>query len=831
MCPPRWVLAFPVALYFVILSRLPTLLRLDSLDGAYSLGDEPPSPASSEITSLAMTATEPTTSIEFLKMTEIEPAKDVTTDAHAPPIQIMLLRAIGNPLPPRHHPEQAYHNLKFTLENELEFPGLNKWWVLNRLVNETHLQRLESLLQSHRQKFFVIPFNLTDYAKLKFRFDYIQPNMADDESDRRLLLRAPLHDKALYFTNQNAARNAMIEFGQSYSSSIDWILPWDGNCYLHRDAYRQLSRQLRKLPSSHKYAITMMNRVNKNKEVLAEEYNPDAIEEPQIIFHRTALGRFNQNLSYGRMNKVEFLQRLKVKGSWLTSRKPFKWEVHHLGPFYQPIPDLQNISADGRIKAVGYVTRLSSGKKFLELHATFRDMARYKSIDLMIAQLDTRVAVELRGFRPGQTVFYNEDAMERDRQLYRGGDANVRRIVDELHELAENAVNFGPWSVTDKPDDSVAVSGDKHDYFHLAPYFWPSSKEEDKDPNHKWHKRDGLRYPPTLLHGPGSENFDRTRLQEMQHNTTILGLAYFMTGKKHFAEVAARNIRTWFLNEETRMNPHLKFAQVQNGFDNNTGTPGGIIEFKDIYFMLDVIRIIEKGGFLSDSEQKDLRAWFTEYLDWLETSTSGMKISNFGNNQGVYYSIQVLAIASFIQDTAKMVWHAERSTAYLFEQIEEDGSMPREVKRPICEHYQFFALQGWSILSRIAETATPSMWAVQVGTRDAQDAIQLSPLCRAARFAIPFFGRTSKCKNSIDAVENGVRWWPLLQEAQCNCPLLRGQDLQWPIPWFERDAPRPPGSPYEMPNLFHPHDGIAPFWSLGLVHGNLTFLFNTSSRL
>ena len=461
MSRARLLVAFSIAFHCVLILHYPILLRLESLSEALSLGHELPSTSWSENEKFAMTETE----------TTIEPAVKIDVDDRVSPLQIMLLRAIGNPLPPRHHPEQAYHNLKFTLEHESEFPGLAKWWVLNRIVNETHLRRLESLLQLHGQKFFVVPFNLTDYAKLKFRFDYMQSSKSEDESDQRLLARAPLHDKVMYFTNQNAVRNVMIEFGQSHLPSIDWVLPWDGNCYLHRDAYRQLRRQLLNLPPSHKYAITMMNRVKKNKEVLADDYHPTAEEEPQIIFHRTALGRFNPHLSYGRMNKVEFLQRLKVKGPWTKSPRSYQWEVQHLGPSHQPIPDLQNLTEDGPIKAVGFVSRLSSGRRFLERQAAFRDMARYKAIDVMIAQLDTRVAVELRGFRPGQTVFYREDALERDRQLYRDGEANLKRIVDELLQLAWQAVNFGPWSVTDKPDDSVAASGDKHDYVHLAPYF------------------------------------------------------------------------------------------------------------------------------------------------------------------------------------------------------------------------------------------------------------------------------------------------------------------------------------------------------------------------
>ncbi|KAI2505539.1 hypothetical protein MHU86_8875 [Fragilaria crotonensis] len=438
---------------------------------------------------------------------------------------------------------------------------------------------------------------------------------------------------------------------------------------------------------------------------------------------------------------------------------------------------------------------------------------------LLLGQLDTRVAIELYGYRPGQLVYYHEEALARDRQLYRDGDVRVTEVVKQLHQLARHAVTVGPWSVMDKPDDSVAASGDKHDYYHLSPYYWPKSPELEKDPTHKWIRHDGKRYPGTELYEPGSEKFDRTRVKDMQYNTTILGLAYYLTGETLYAQVAARNVRTWFLDPNTRMNPHMNYAQVKRGYNNNTGISFGIIEMKDLYFMLDAVRIIERDGYLTEKEQSDLRKWFAEYLKWMETSDIAKDEYVQKNNHGLYFDVQATAIASFIHDTAKMIWYLERSTSRLLAHIAADGSMPQELIRPTCEHYQMFTLQGWSVLSRMAETVNRNRWTV----RSRNDKASLSPLCRAAKYAIPFFGRKSRCKKSTETGENMARWWPLLQDTRYYCPFLASADLLWPIPWFPSDAPRPPGNSYEMPSLFDPHDGIAPFWNLGLVHGNLTW--------
>ena len=766
------------------------------------------------------------------------PVKTIEFDTRFPRVQLILLRAIGNALPPRHDPEQAYENLKFTLENEYEFPYLEKLWVMNRIIDQTLLHRLEALLESHDQNYLVIPFNLTDYSKVQYRFDYFNPGgdivhdskyirgkMKGKKDSHYQVDEAVNQDKNLFVTNQNAARNSMIQFGKDYSPHSDWILPWDGNCFLHPYAYQEIYQALQSMPPTHKYAFTSMNRAINNDEVLQEEYHPHPIEEPQVIFHKTAVGRFHPLLRYGRRNKVEFLQRLKVKGPWDSWSPYLEWEVKHLGPFFRPIPDLQKIATEGKTRKAGFVTRLASGQQHLEVKGTIhaRGVSRFASMALLLGQLDTRVAIELYGYRPGQLVYYHEEALARDRQLYRDGDVRVTKLVHHLDQLARHAVTVGPWSVTDKPDDSVAASGDKHDYYHLSPYYWPKSPEWEKDPTHKWIRHDGKRYPGTELYEPGSEKFDRTRVKDMQYNTTILGLAYYLTGEKEYAQVAARNVRTWFLDPNTRMNPHMNYAQVKRGYNNNTGISFGIIEMKDLYFMLDAVRIIERDGYLNEKEQSDLREWFAEYLTWMETSDIAKDEYVQKNNHGLYFDVQATAVASFIHDTAKMIWYLERSTSRLIAHIAADGSMPQELIRPTCEHYQMFTLQGWSVLSRMAETVNRNRWTV----RSRNDKAQLSPLCKAAKYAIPFFGsRSSRCKKSTEEGENMARWWPLLHEARYQCPGLASADLQWPIPWFPSDAAQPPDSSYEMPNLFDPHDGIAPFWNLGLVHGNLTWSTN-----
>jgi hypothetical protein len=778
------------------------------------------SDARSEVTPESTSVATPAVKVVFPK----RPIKDITINTSLPTIKLVLLRAIGNALPPRHDPEQAYQNLKFTLENELEFPHLQKQWVMNRLVDQDLLNRLASLLESHGQKYTIIPFNLTEYDKVSYRFDYYSPGKEKDvvHSAKYVLNQikgqyqideAINHDKNLFVTNQNAARNVMIDMGQKYYE-VDWVLPWDGNSFLHPSAYQDIYQSLQAMPTNHKYAYTPMNRAMENYEVLNETYTPNPIEEPQVIFHKRAKGRYHEKLRYGRRNKVEFIQRLGVKGPWDKWSPYLPWEKKNLGPFLEPIPDLQK---DEDTKAVGWVTRLTSGRQHLEVKGTIhaRGQSRLASMILLLGNLDAKAAIELHRYRPKQLIFYHEESLARDRELYLKGDAKVKPVIEELIQHAQNALTAGPWSVTDKPDDSVAISGDKHDYYHLSPYYWPKSPEEAKDPNIKWVRKDGERYPGTELNEPGSEKFDRTRVKNLHYNTTILGLAYFMTGEKQYAEVAARNVRTWFLDAKTRMNPHMQFAQVRGGYDNNIGISFGIIEMKDLYFMLDAVRLVERDGFITEDEQIELRVWFAQYLEWLETSKIGQEEYAQSNNHGLYFDVQASAIAAYLNDVPKMIMYIEKATQRLLAHVVGNGSMPGELRRPTCEHYQIFTLQGWAVLSRLAQVVNRNIWKFESNKG-------ATALCRAAKYSIPFYGREAKCKSKKIQEENVERWWPLLQDSRYHCPELSSEALRWPT-WFPGSARVPPSSAYSMPILYDAHDGIAPFWNLGLVHGNKTW--------
>lgn len=107
-----------------------------------------------------------------------------------------------------------------------------------------------------------------------------------------------------------------------------------------------------------------------------------------------------------------------------------------------------------------------------------------------------------------------------------------------------------------KAGQAFNVTKNTHSYFSLKPYWWP-----DVFSPSGFSRRDGERRPDSQLWVDGSEQYDRSRLQALYGNTTCLALAFLFTNDEKYSKMASRNIRAWFINPDTKMNPTMKFAQ------------------------------------------------------------------------------------------------------------------------------------------------------------------------------------------------------------------------------------------------------------------------------
>src|SRR5204862_2442066 len=100
-----------------------------------------------------------------------------------------------------------------------------------------------------------------------------------------------------------------------------------------------------------------------------------------------------------------------------------------------------------------------------------------------------------------------------------------------------------------------------------------------------------------------------------------LGTAAYLLDDQRYAQRAARDINTWFLNPKTRMTPHLEYSQAIRNFNNGCGA--GIIDGRVFIRAIQGMEFLAQTGYWDVEEQAAVRKWFQDYLTWLTTRNNG----------------------------------------------------------------------------------------------------------------------------------------------------------------------------------------------------------------
>lgn len=305
-----------------------------------------------------------------------------------------LVRIVGNDLTGRHDTEQSIENTKFILENEPAFDNCEKVWILNRIVDEKMERRLSLMLEDAGRRVIRIPFVADEYSAVSNDDAFVSADFMKSDAlkalDHETQLRAMMafyRPKMLYIMNVNAARNVAIE---ALRHEADWIMPWDGNCFLTAAGWADLAGSVLRNQMFDYHAVPMV-RVVRNDEVLAGGLGSRATEEPQLVFSRTAQERFDPAVPYARRNKVELLFRLGIFGPE-KKLKSDPWDV-------KPRPRSQSHGLFN--PRAGWVARLSSGNPHLEVG---RHSPRLRYSQRISAALRFVDEVDRKHGRPGLTV-------------------------------------------------------------------------------------------------------------------------------------------------------------------------------------------------------------------------------------------------------------------------------------------------------------------------------------------------------------------------------------------------------------------------------------------
>jgi hypothetical protein len=268
---------------------------------------------------------------------------------------------------------------------------------------------------------------------------------------------------------------------------------------------------------------------------------------------------------------------------------------------------------------------------------------------------------------------------------------------DRIMRLADKALTMMPPAITDHIATNSA--GGPHDFFSQADYAWPNPTNASGRP---FIGRDGESNPDVF-------SFHRMAMRDMKDAVAALAAAYVLTGDDKYPRKASQFIKVFFLDPQTRMNPHLQYAQAVLGAQ--TGNPYGVIDTLHLTELPVAVRFLEKSPAFDPAVDAGLKQWFADYITWITTSTNGVKEMNNANNHSIACFVQLASFAKFTGNDAVLELSRKRFKEVLFpNQMTNNGSFPLELKRTKPYGYSIFQADNLAILCALLSTPEEDFW-------------------------------------------------------------------------------------------------------------------------
>jgi hypothetical protein len=290
---------------------------------------------------------------------------------------------------------------------------------------------------------------------------------------------------------------------------------------------------------------------------------------------------------------------------------------------------------------------------------------------------------------------------------------------------------------------SPRSAGGPRDFFSEGDYWWP-------DPNYPdgpYIQRDGMSNPGNFVE-------HRKYLMRLSVQVPALAAAWKLTREKRYSTAAAAHLRAWFVDDATRMNPNLQYAQAIHGRTTGRGT--GIIDTIHLVEVARAVPFVAESGALSPGHTSAVKKWFAEYTNWMMTSKNGTDERDTKNNHATCWTMQVASFAALTGDAAVTALARDRfKTIHVPDQMAQDGSFPQELRRTKPYGYSLFNLEAMSAIAQILTTPEDNLWRFQLP--DGRG------LGKAMAYMAPYIRDKSKWPLPKDVMYDNE--WPMRQSA------------------------------------------------------------------
>ncbi|MDA3822353.1 MAG: alginate lyase family protein [Bacteroidales bacterium] len=241
-------------------------------------------------------------------------------------------------------------------------------------------------------------------------------------------------------------------------------------------------------------------------------------------------------------------------------------------------------------------------------------------------------------------------------------------------------------------------SGGIHDFYSEGDYWWPNPD----NPEGLYVRKDGMTNP---------ENFTEHRKALMRFSEIVgtMTSAYLITYNKAYSDAVNMHLKAWFIDDSTKMNPNLLFAQAVKG--RHTGRGIGIIDAIHFMEVVQSVIVLEEHQQMNVDDLVKIKEWFSIFVDWLTTHPYGLAEMKHPNNHSVCWNMQVGLYAVFTgNEPVVKLCRDNYMYTLLPNQMAIDGSFPLELKRTKPYGYSLFVLDAMLMNCLILSDKENDLW-------------------------------------------------------------------------------------------------------------------------
>jgi hypothetical protein len=357
--------------------------------------------------------------------------------------------------------------------------------------------------------------------------------------------------------------------------------------------------------------------------------------------------------------------------------------------------------------------------------------------------------------------------------------------------LQKDVIAQANWAMAQQPITITAEqcersAGGLHDFYSEGDYWW----QNPDDLNGPYIQRDGQTNPANFV-------AHRKAMIRFSQIVGALASAYIITKDEKYVKQAFLHINAWFIDSKTAMNPSLLYAQAIKG--KVTGRGIGIIDTIHLMEVAQGILIMQKSSVVNKEDLKNIKNWFTQYLEWLSSHPYGIDERDAKNNHGTCWTMQVASFAKLTDNQALIDFCKNRfKTILLPNQLEKDGSFPLELKRTKPYGYSIFNLDAMATLCQILSDSKDDLWNFKL-----EDGRTMK---KAIEFLYPFVANKANWTFQKDVMYwdewpvaqpflifgyqhfNNKTWfdtWKKLEHFPKNDEVIRNLPIRNPLLWIE----------------------------------------------